>query len=259
MRTIEGLLHTNFIPSMSDLREDISIMGIRLSKLVYYRPFNIHFSIEHLNSRALCDLLHNEDHKDISEDLIVPKPHVLDITNQRLGIHFPIRNPGTEFADILIEDEPQNDMTTQSEDGSNLILDLMSVEDLSVLGSIVDQSTQSNFHDIWIDPTADLNLIRTMTKQRITYQPKKILEKVLHVKYHILTKLVTNINMLNKKTINAANSILNNVYITYSLIYAYDTQFANTETPSPDGCELVIDPFFDHQYQVNVESDLSNL
>jgi hypothetical protein len=257
VKAIEGLLHSDYIPSATEIIRDIRIGGIPLSRMVKFRPFNIHFSIEYCNPSDLVDLLKIGDEPS-PLDLIVPKPRVSMITNQRLSINYPIRNQEYEFSDVVITQEVKDeieDEDTQFDSIEDIMDRLINAE---IDPHLIEQLEKSdeNYHDSWISPDSDVNLLRTMTRQVITYQPKKILEKVLNMKYQILSSLVSSINMLNKKTIQAIQRFTNNKYLVYSLIYSYDKQFANSAVPSPNGCELQINAKFDEVYHITPNIDL---
>ena len=244
IRTIEGLLHSDYTPKEGEMKEEVYIHGIRLSKLAKFRPFNTHFSIDSFSPQTLCEIIQLGDEPD-EKDLDVPIPHVSQITNDRLGIDFPIRGMDAEYAPSIIIEDPD---IPEGATGASILGDVHSwiIPDFDDL-----METSINVvHDTWFNPNLDLNLIKTMTRQVITYQPKKILEKVLNIKYLILTKLTTSLNMLNKKTIAATYSITNNRNILYSLIYTYDKQFTNRDIPSPSGCEVSIDTTLDEIYKV---------
>ena len=245
MQAIEGLLHSDYNPGEGDIKQDVFIKGISLRKLIKLRPFNTHFAIEHLNPRDIVDLLNSGDSPSES-DLFVPKPHVTHITNHRLGTSYPVRGFEVEFADIQAESKADDDAETELIDPEQFYSSLLSQAD-----SFMDDLSKldlGNFHDDWIDTQIDLNLFKTMTRQILTYQPKKILETIINIKYQIITALVTNINMLNRKVIELIQSVFKNKFITYSLIYTYDRQYSNTEIKSPDDCEIKLDPTFRKRY-----------
>jgi hypothetical protein len=247
MRTIEGLLHTNYKPKDEEIPRDINIQGISLKKLSKLRPFNIHFSIDHIPHKELCDLLKTGDEATL-DDLKVDPPFVSKITNIRLKTEFKEKEIKSEFSDIFIED----DITRVTEDEKIDSSDVDLIESIlnTDFSNILDQMdlSASNYHDVWIDPTIDLNILKTMSRQRISYQPRMILERILNIKYQIITRMVTNINLLNKKTMQVIYKSTNNLNIYYSLVYSYDTQFSDKDTPSPFGCEMVVDSTFEQRY-----------
>ena len=244
IRTIEGLLHSDYIPKEEEIKEDILMNGISLKKLIKYRPFNTHFSIDNLPPETLCEIIKRGETPDI-KDLDVPIPHVSSITNERLKINFPIRGLDSEYAPVItMEDLDIPEGLT----GASILGDLHTwiLPDFDEL-----MKTSINVvHDTWFDPSLDLNLLKTMTRQIITYQPKKILEKVINLKYQILTKLTTSLNMLNRKTIAATYAVTNNVNVLYALIYTYDKQFTNRDIPSPHGCEVSVEDTIDDLYNL---------
>jgi hypothetical protein len=251
MRTVEGLLHTNFIPTNYTLENDILIQGLPLSKLIPYRPFNTFFSIEHIPNHELLSLIRTHDEKEREKDLHVNKPKVSRITNERLGTQYPERGETIEFSEIMIDPEPmfEKDEATEIKTADDLMSSFLQISDDDLL--LMAPSIEGNFHDVWFSPNVDLNLIKTMTRQRMTYQPKKILERLLSIKYQIVTKMITNVNLINRRVILDAQDIFKDRNIVYCLIYSYDSQFSNKETPSPDGCELIVFPDFDKYYFPN--------
>ena len=193
----------------------------------------------------MCDLLNNGTID--QTNLHVAPPIVRKITNVRLGTEFKEREFKSEFADIVVEDDVTRDIDDEKmQPGGDLIDSVLNADFTGMLDQF--QMTETNFHDSWIEPTMDLNILKTMSRQRISYQPKMILERVLNIKYQIITKLVTNINLLNKITMKLIYKSTKNIYIYYSLIYSYDSQFSDIETPSPNGCEFVINPTFGSRY-----------
>ena len=251
MNTIEGLLHTDYIPHDDDIKEDVLINGVSLSKLSKLRPFNTHFSVEHCDPKDMVDLLSSGRVPNAS-DLQVPKPRVSQVTNDRLGIHYPIRDMQSEFADMFpeeIKEEKIDDYEIES-GYDNFMAELIAIPEMDSLYDELRQNLMGNYHDTWIDPSNDIDILKTMTRQVITYQPKKILEKVLNIKYHIITALITNVNLLNRSTIETVNKALENIYIKYAMIYVYDKQFTNTTAPSPNGCTFSLNPLFDQRYKL---------
>lgn len=245
LQTVEGLLSTDYIPTTDELKEELFIDGIKLSELVMIRPFNIHFSVQHISPSDLIKLLHS-DRVPSKEDLEVSKPVVTDITNKRLGINYPLRTMELEFSEIKVEESTIDTDDIDMSDEAFMQQILMPSDE--ILEIFNNQTSQTNFHDVWMDPNFDINLIKTMTKQIITYQPKKILERTINIKYQIIASLVTNVNILNKATIESAHKLLNNKNITYSLIYTYDKQYSNLDAPSPSGFEIKIDSGFQKYY-----------
>lgn len=247
LQTIEGLLSTDYIPHDDEIKEDISLHGISFRKLTKLRPFNTYFSVEHISPEDLMDLLKIGQHA-VIDDLIVPPPVVTDVTNERLGTHYNTRNLEFEFSDIKLEestpDELDDTMQMQDDDLYNIILN----PSASLLDSLKQEGESTNFHELWLNPEFDLSLLRTMTKQIITYQPKKILERTINIKYQIIASLVTNVNIINKETIQSVHKLLQNKHITYSLIYAYDKQYSNKDAPSPTGFELRVHSLFQVVY-----------
>lgn len=262
MKTIEGLLHTDYVPKKGDIKNDFFINGISFSKLSKLRPFNTHFSIESCTHNELLNLVMKGQEPSL-DDLKVPKPKVSPITNIRLGTNFPIRNQEYEFTDMLIESNVEEKYKESKIDYENMDPDMLYDQFINqtdyegILGDFDDQDS-SNFHDLWLTPDSDVNLLKTMTRQVITYQPKKILERTLNIKYQIITKLVTNINMLNKGTIQTIKYLYRNPNITYSLVYTYDKQFTNTESKSPEGCEVTLDPEFARRYCITIDTSIDD-
>ena len=241
---------------MSDIKQNISLDGISFRKLIKYRPFNIHFSVEHLMTKDLLFILRNEDNADILDDLKVRKPHVTDITNKRLNLRFPVRNLESEFAEFQLESDMMADDQKDTDSSYDLIGGLLNFDFTGTFDVFTDQI--GGFHDVWMDPGFDLNLISTMTKQKIAYQPKKILERIINLKYIILVRLVAPHGMINKKAIIAIKRQTGSDYLKYAMIYSYDRQFSNVEAPSPNGCDITIDPQFDEIYKVNMPDDLND-
>jgi acyl carrier protein len=178
-----------------------------------------------------------------------------------LRINYPIKSKESAFSDIIIENEDNNMDNLINEscdddlDPDALMDSLMNLDLINELKDEIDFS-MDNFHDVWIDPNFDLELLKTMTRQVISYQPKKILERTLNIKYQILASLITNINLINRKTIVSIKKYLNNINFVYALIYIYDKQFSNLDTPSPTGCEIKIDPDFDKTYNIQTDGDI---
>lgn len=258
LNTIEGLLHTNYVPDDLSHSAEISVQGIPINRIIKHRPFNTHFSIEHIRPDELCRIIRIHPYELRKLDLLVPPPMVQDITNKRLGIELKTRSYDIEFSDIITEevkiddqgsgsDEEEKTTTLGTESVFDLFKNLATFDPKNVFDKVLEQDN-GGFHDIWFQPTLDSNIVRTMTRQRIIYQPKKILEKILHFKYSLITTLVTNVNLLNKRAITSAQAMLKDKNVVYSLIYAYDTQFSNIEAPSPDGCEIRVHPEFDNYY-----------
>jgi len=252
MRSIEGLLHTTFVPEIWTVEPEIEIQGIKLNKLIPFRPFNTFFSIENVPVNELFNIIKtNNPNKEI--DLSVNMPRISHISNLRLRTNYPERKEISEFSDIIVDPEPQfeNEEVKTESDFLDTMLNV-SDEELKMIAP----SLEGNFHDVWFSPNIDINLIKTMTRQRITYQPKKILERIMTIKYQIITRLITNVNQINRNTILAAQKIFNkNKNITYSLMYSYDSQFSNIETPSPTGCEISIYPEFETYYFPNINDN----
>jgi hypothetical protein len=249
-KTIEGLLHSNYIPSREEMKFDINLHGVLLSKLVPCRPFDSNFSVDYMSERDCMGLLRDESNSDSRLDLVVPRPRVSKITNQRLNLRFPEREIDLEFSEFMGPEEPAEEPNLAEVNPYDYVLDFIENPEIDrILNESKDKFT-SNIHDIWTDPDLDINLLRTLTRQKITYQPKRVLERVLNIKYQIITKLCTNVNLLNSRTIRAIKMNTQNNFVWYSLIYAYDRQFTNTETPSPTGCKIQINSTFDERYIV---------
>jgi len=246
MKCEEGLMHTDYIPE--SIRNDVKIMGMSLRKLLPLRPFNTHFNLEYISDSVLCDLLLTS-----SDPLKVPKPQISEITKKRLGvINYDLRGMDMEYAEIVTRDDVD-------ESKIDFIGDILALpeEELTFELDTMTKSEEFNFNDIWLDPTIDLNLLSTMTRQRLIYQPRKILERVMNLKYHIITRMVTNISQLNRNVIMAAKILLRNENITYSLVYTYDHQFTNTDAPSPHGCEIKLNPTFKQMLNIDIISDIT--
>ena len=261
MRAIEGLLHSDYIPADDEIKEDLSLMGISLSRLSKFRPFNTHFMVEHHDPRDMVNLLRVGDEPDAKVDLFVHKPHVSESTNTRLRTDYPVKSKETAFNDIILENEDNNiDALVNTDDFIDLDQEAMmdALLDIDLINEVKAEMDldSGNFHEVWIDPSFDLELLKTMTKQVITYQPKKILERTLNIKYQILASLIINVNLINRKTIVSIKKYLQNPNFTYSLVYIYDKQFSNTDTPSPNGCEIRIDPEFDRLYGIQGDGDI---
>lgn len=246
LRTILGLLQSDYIPDESEIKEDVLLQGISLKKLTPYRPFSADFSINTIPNKTLCQILCNDEPIGAS-DIMVPEPMVSEVTNQRLGINYRTRDNTSDFAEVQIESHDEGKDFKMSDVVNWIIPD---IRDLLT-------EREDSFHDVWLDPSFDMNILKTMTRQTITYHPRKILERLINIKYQIITKLCTNVNMINKQTIIAAKNVTGNKSIVDSLIYSYDRQFTNRDVPSPHGCELTIYPLFDERYHVQKISTLS--
>jgi len=247
MRTLEGLLHTDYIPSQEECPIDYYINGIPMSKLMKFRPFNTYFSVDNIDSKDLLYLIDNGQ----DDDLLVPEPIVNRVTNIRLGSSFREKTQENEFPDIVIKDEILVEMEEKEPTLAeyDLIGDLVDGDDdFSYLK--IDELEEGSHHDVWFEPEFDSNLLSTLTRQIITYHPKKILERVMNVKYQILTKLIVDVNLINKKTIGAIKDTTKNRNLVLSLVYTYDQQYTNTEELSPTGCEMRIDPALDKKYRI---------
>ena len=250
IRTIEGLLHTNYIPKQEDIKKDVYIMGISLKKMIPFRPFNIHFSVEQLGVHDLCHLLKD---KGTIQDLRVEKPRVSAINAERLTdipIDLIIKRQSSEFNDVMIE---ETDL--KIDDDVDVISDMINNFGQDDIDKLLEFNKMTETHEALIDPDIDINIFKTMSRQRITYHPKKILDRICNIKYHIISKLITDVNMVNKKIIKTAMKLGYSKYIVYSLIYIYDTQFTNKETPSPSGVVLKIDPTFDDIFKITDNDD----
>jgi hypothetical protein len=248
MNCIEGLLHTDYYPENIDW--DIIINDLPLSKILHLRPFNIYFNIEGCADGELCNIL-----KSCQNPLKVNKPSVTTVTNQRLNINYPVRSMETEFNEIGLEVETSNDFKESNFMDLYQFARELNDDEIQDMRNIVNEPMNS-LTDFILDPNLDLNILKTMTRQRITYQPKKILERILNFKYQIISKMVTTVNMINKRTIIMAKRTFNEIGIIYSLIYAYDRQFSNTDAPSPDGCEIRVNPYFQEFLIDNLDDEI---
>jgi hypothetical protein len=238
IRTVEGLLHTDFNPGNVDW--DIKINDLSLKSLLYLRPFNVHFNIEHCSDEDLCKILKSSD-----DPLKVPRPLVTDITNFRLGTNFKIRSSESEFAELATEEyDQEHEIKAQSDMSLFQFATNMNEDDFEHLKNITDEPI-NDLTSFLLDCSENLNLLTNMVRQRIKYQPKKIFERVINFKYQIIAKMVTTLNMLNKRTINLAKRTFKEEKgIIYSLVYVYDRQFSTTDAPSPTGCEIRVNSRF---------------
>jgi hypothetical protein len=256
MKTVEGLLHTDYKADPTEIHSNMTIHGLPLLNLINMGIFTSTFSLEHFSSKDLVDLL---NHKGIPTmtDLDVPKPNVSRITNSRLNINFPERGQEYDLAEVMLSTESAPMIEKIDDDDSDDIY--ATLFDVKIDENIMDDFIGKNdeVHELWFDPDYDINLMKTMSRQIITYQPKQILERVLRIKYQIITSLVSTINILNKNVIKAAKRLTGNNSIVYSLIYTYDRQFTNTDVKSPHGCEFSIDPYFDKIYGIGDLNDES--
>lgn len=246
MRTIEGLLHTDYSPKT--LNWDIRLMGISLKSIMHLRPFNSHFSIEYCNDRDLVDILLACDN-----GLRVSRPKVTSVTNQRLKTNFDERPMDDDFEDFLMEEDTKlDDFIESKETGVDLFASViaLSEDEIGMLNNVVN-SSPNEMYDSLLDPSFDFSLFQTMFKKRISYHPKKILERVLYIKYHIIAKLLTNTNILNKSTIQNIHTLYRNENLTYSLVYVYDRQFSTTDTPSPDGTLIKVSPTLVKEFKLS--------
>jgi hypothetical protein len=237
IRTVEGLLHTDYNPG--NVSWDIDINDLSLRSLLYLRPFNVHFNIEHCSDDDLCRILENSENP-----LKVPKPLVTDVTNFRLGTNFKVRSTDSDFAELTTEEyDQEHEIKAQSDVNLFQFATSMTEEDFENLKNITDEPI-NDLTNFLLDCCDNLNLLTNMIRQRIKYQPKKIFERVINFKYQIIAKMVTTLNMLNRRTINLAKKTFNEKGIIYSLVYVYDRQFSTKDAPSPNGCEIRINPKF---------------
>jgi hypothetical protein len=256
LSTVAGLLHSDYIPTENEIKESYTINGISIRKLVMLRPFNTHFSIEHCEPSTLIGLLCNDNPS--QDDLKVPVPQVSKVTNLRLRSNYPERSNVNEMVNWFNEEIKEEEVDISGIDDAKFreMMDshIMFPEIDDILNEIKN-SPMSDVHETWLDPSNDINLLKTMTRQVITYQPKKIFEKVMNIKYHIIATLITNVNLISKNTIRAIKGISRNRNLEYSLVYIYDQQFTNTSSESPDGCIISINPYFNKLYKIQDDSD----
>jgi len=239
MRTPVGLMPTEYIPSKDELKTEINMNGILFSELIKVKPFSIHFSLQNIDSRTLVNLLQNLD---------VPKPKISKITKIRLNLmDWEERDSTEEFKKF--EEEELIDSKEEKEAKISKFMDELAEfnPDSKNIESLLDTS-KLNFHDLWIDPNINLDFMLTLRKKDITYQPQRIWDRIINLKYMIISSLCVDINILNRKTIGIISRATNSINIKYSLIFSYDKTFTNTETPSPAGAQMNINEYFDLKF-----------
>jgi len=254
MRTPVGILQSEYIPEESDLKNDINMNGISFYKISKIKPFSINFNPDYLSPKVMVDLLDNLD---------VKKPKVTDITKKRLKLtdNWDVRPPGDEFKELEEEvfvfdmSKFTKEIIEESEDDIKKRFSKTTIMDIDE-STNDDVKDSKSIYESWLDPKFNFELMLTLKKQDKVYQPQILWDRIINLKYMLITSLCVNVNTLNRKTMKMVNNYLHSNYVYYAMVFTYDRIYTNTDTPSPSGCEAKIDEYFEKKFFDDDDEDL---
>jgi len=236
IKTPIGLMATDYIPFENEF-SDFKVNGISISKLALYKFFSVNFSYDSLPTRLMIDIL---------DDLKVDRPKIADISKQRLGSLVQDWDVKA-FGDILGDEEEYVDELYDQfiEDIKNEPTDLD-----------FEKIFESDPYDIFLDPNLDIGLTGMLPLKVSKFQPVRILDRILNAKYQLIARSCTDITLLSKYVITKIyKATNNNVDIARSLIYMYDKMYSSTDTPSPSGVTIIIEPKFVEKFLRQYDND----
>jgi hypothetical protein len=233
-KTPYGLLPTDYIPFDKEF-PNFDINNISIYDLAKIRIFSAEFDFADLHPDVITDIL---------DDLVVRRPKVSDITKERLsGLISPdweTKGMTDYFEDVDEKFEDEGIM-------SQLMETTLTLDDMK---SIIDISVD-DVYDSFINPDINLELINNLPTVKALYQPQKILERVLHCKYHFIARSCIDPRTLSKSSIKAVYKQTGNMHIVYSLVYLYDKLYTTTFNPSPIIIDVSIRTNFARKFGLN--------
>jgi hypothetical protein len=222
-----GLLSSEFTP---EEKYDFQVFGLSFIKMCKIGGFNQNFKVFYKSRDQCLDLLDN---------LVVPKPSILEITRTRLGLR---ENWGIKKQEDSKEDE------VIIEDSTDIMSFLMDVEvtSESVL-KMLDESKDDPELEKIIEFISKTDVIYSMkTTQRVQHT-RKIFSTIKNLKFDLIVRQLLLDMRVNKQLMKSINGLFESdlkTFMIYSLISFYDRLYQNSTQTSPGGLTLDISQDF---------------
>jgi hypothetical protein len=226
IKTPLGLLPTDY-KDFGDELPDFDINGIKFSDLAKFGLFSVNFNYENMVCSDMLEMLN---------DLKVNRPKISEITKERLRGLISEEWETKSITEVLNEsdefvEEPIDFMT-------ELINTTLSDGIIDTLGSEYDP-----YNDLFTD-FDDIGIISSLPVLKIQHQPQRILERILNLKYQLISRCCLDVRLLSKNSIKGIYKITRNRNIVLSLVHVYDSMFSSVDISSPSGCKININPDF---------------
>lgn len=233
-----GLLSSEYEPQID---YDFKVFGLSFVSICKIGAFNQNFKVFYKTREGCLEIL---------DDMIVPKPVILEITRSRLGLK---ENWGTK------DKEEDKEEEIIIEDSTDIISKLMDVEVTSeTVLKMLEENKGEDDLDMILSFIAKTDVIYSMkTSQRVQHT-RKIYGVVKNLKYDLIVRQLLLDMRVNKQLIKSIQGLFVSdlkVFMMYSLISFYDRLYQNNNQSSPGGLTLDVSQDFLNKFELNKTDD----